>query len=142
MNYRLGVFGFLAGTTTENEGLPNAGLHDQRAAFQWVRDYISLLGGAPIKVTAMGESAGEGSIQHHLVAEGGKLDPLSSRAIMQSPAYVYAWDRKGTSEAIYQQFAKGASCADGSIACLGSASSDTLIPAATELNKVVQVAEF
>lgn len=86
MNYRLGVFGFLAGTTMENEGLPNAGLHDQRAAFQWVRDYISLLGGAPTKVTAMGESAGEGSIQHHLVAEGGKLDPLSSRAIMQSPA--------------------------------------------------------
>jgi carboxylesterase type B len=31
-NYRLGAFGFMAGSTVEKEGLPNAGLWDQRAA--------------------------------------------------------------------------------------------------------------
>ena len=35
INYRLGAFGFLAGETMEREGLANAGLWDQRAAFQW-----------------------------------------------------------------------------------------------------------
>ena len=68
-NYRLGAFGFLAGTTMENQGLPNAGLWDQRAALQWTKDNIHLLGGDPTQVTAMGESAGAGSIMHHLVAE-------------------------------------------------------------------------
>ena len=44
-NYRLGAFGFLAGTTMEEQGLPNAGLWDQRAALQWTQDNIALIGG-------------------------------------------------------------------------------------------------
>ncbi|KAK5661966.1 hypothetical protein OQA88_10077 [Cercophora sp. LCS_1] len=87
MNYRLPTFGWLGGTTVEREGVPNAGLWDQRAAFQWVRDHIHLLGGDPTKVTAVGESAGAGSIIHHLVGNGGELDPLLSKAILQSPAF-------------------------------------------------------
>ncbi|KAI0830043.1 alpha/beta-hydrolase [Hypoxylon sp. FL0890] len=75
MNYRVWAYGFLAGTTMEKQGLPNAGLWDQ------ARDYISLVGGDPTRVTAMGQSAGGGSIMHHLVAGGGKLDPLFSKAI-------------------------------------------------------------
>ncbi len=84
MNYRVGAFGFLAGSTMESEGLPNAGLWDQRAALQWIQDYIHLLGGDPTQVTAMGESAGAGSILHHLVA---RETPLFSKAILQSRAY-------------------------------------------------------
>jgi len=53
MNYRLGAYGWLAGTTMEKEAVPNAGLWDQRAAFEWVKSYISLLGGDPTQVTAM-----------------------------------------------------------------------------------------
>lgn len=52
-NYRLGAFGFLAGTTMEKDGLPNAGLYDQKAALQWTRDNIALVGGNPSSVTAM-----------------------------------------------------------------------------------------
>jgi len=37
------------------------------------------------KVTAMGESAGAGSIMHHLGSQGGQLKPLFTKAIMQSP---------------------------------------------------------
>ena len=142
MNYRLGAYGFLSGGTMEKEGLPNAGLWDQRAAFQWVQSYISLLGGDPSQVTAMGESAGAGSILHHLVGEGGTLDPLFSKAILQSPAYEYMWDRKGTSEAIFQQFAALADCEGGSMACLRSASAVTLVTAATALNAAVPDGSF
>lgn len=52
----------------EKDGLPNAGLHDQRAIFQWVQDYVHLLGGNKKDVSAWGESAGGGSILHHLVS--------------------------------------------------------------------------
>lgn len=110
MNYRLGAYGFLAGNTMEREALPNTGLWDQRAAFQWVQDHISLVGGDPTQVTAMGESAGAGSLMHHLVAEGGTLDPLFKRVIIQSPAYQWMYDRAGTVEATFQAFAALAGC--------------------------------
>ncbi|KAK1755691.1 putative esterase and lipase [Echria macrotheca] len=121
MNYRLGAYGWLAGTTMERDGLPNAGLWDQRAALQWVRDYIHLLGGDPTKVTAMGESAGAGSILHHLVGEGGTLDPLFSKAVLQSPAFQPMWDRAGTVQATFETFAQLAGCPDKTLACLRGA---------------------
>ena len=45
------------------------------------RNNIHLLGGDPTQVTAMGESAGAGSIMHHLVAEGGTLEPLFKSSV-------------------------------------------------------------
>ncbi|KAL2870159.1 Alpha/Beta hydrolase protein [Aspergillus lucknowensis] len=88
INYRLGAFGFLAGEPLQNHGgIFNAGLHDQRAALEWVQSYIHLLGGDPDNVSAWGESAGAGSIAHHLVAEGGRRDPLFNTAVMQSPGF-------------------------------------------------------
>ncbi|KAK3316262.1 Alpha/Beta hydrolase protein [Apodospora peruviana] len=129
MNYRMGAYGFLAGTTMEKEGLPNAGLWDQRAALQWVRDYIGLVGGDPTRVTAMGESAGAGSIMHHLAAEGGKLDPLFSKAILQSPAFQMMWDRSGGVQGTFEDFATFAGCQGKGLACLRSASGETLLAA-------------
>ena len=76
-NYRLGAYGWLAGTTVEQQGTPNAGLHDQQAVFQWVQDYADLFGGDKSQVSAWGESAGAGSIMHLLVANGGTQDPVS-----------------------------------------------------------------
>jgi carboxylesterase type B len=134
MNYRMGAYGFLAGTTMERDGLPNAGLWDQRAAFQWVQDYISLVGGDPKQVTAMGQSAGASSLLHHLVAEGGKLDPLFSRAILQSPAFEIMWDRAGKVEDTFQSFASLAGCKGQSLACLRAASPDALHAANVKLN--------
>lgn len=134
MNYRMGAYGFLAGTTMEKDGLPNAGLWDQRAALQWVQDHIHLLGGDPTKVTAMGESAGASSILHHLVAQGGTLDPLFSKAILQSPAYQQMWDRAGTVEGTFQDFATLAGCKDKGLSCLRAADPEVLVKANAALN--------
>lgn len=96
-NYRLGAFGWLAGTTMESQGLPNAGLSDQRLMFRFVQDYIHLVGGDKKQVNAWGQSAGAGSVLHHLISHdplsktGALLKPNFTRAAIQSPAYEWQW---------------------------------------------------
>lgn len=61
INYRLGVFGFLATTelARENNGAAgNYGLLDMVAALQWVKANIQKFGGDAGNVTIFGESAG------------------------------------------------------------------------------------
>ena len=62
LNYRLGVFGFLAHPALTKESghgaSGNYGLLDQVAALRWVRDNVAGFGGDPGNVTIFGESAG------------------------------------------------------------------------------------
>ena len=62
VNYRLGVFGFLAHPELTKESAHHASgnyeLLDQIAALQWVHDNIAAFGGDPARVTIAGESAG------------------------------------------------------------------------------------
>jgi para-nitrobenzyl esterase len=61
INYRLGVFGFLATSALAKEADGNAGnygLLDMVAALHWVQDNIHNFGGNPANVTIFGESAG------------------------------------------------------------------------------------
>jgi para-nitrobenzyl esterase len=84
LNYRLGVYGFLAHPllTAEAGTSGNYGLLDQIAALQWVKRNIGAFGGDPAKVTIAGQSAGAASV-HDLI-----LSPLAKglfvRAIAQS----------------------------------------------------------
>ncbi|OXV09623.1 hypothetical protein Egran_02614, partial [Elaphomyces granulatus] len=88
INYRLGAFGFSAGSTIQSDGVSNAGLLDQRFALDWVQKHISKFGGDPQRVTVIGESAGGGSIMHQITAYGGKEVLKFNKAIAQSPGYV------------------------------------------------------
>jgi para-nitrobenzyl esterase len=64
INYRLGAFGWthLGGLDPTLATSGNAGLLDQIAALQWVRDNIAAFGGDPGNVTIFGESAGGMSV--------------------------------------------------------------------------------
>ena len=87
INYRLGALGFLAGPEVAKDGDLNAGLLDQRLALKWIQKNIHSFGGDADQVTAMGESAGGGSIMLHLAAPGGARG-LFSQAITQSPGVI------------------------------------------------------
>src|SRR5260370_27039896 len=68
INYRLGVFGFLAHPDlTSESGHDSSGnyrLLDQLAALQWVRRNIGAFGGYAPRVAAFGESAGSWSVNY------------------------------------------------------------------------------
>lgn len=86
VNYRLGVFGFLAPPEAARESshgtAGNYGLLDQVSALRWVRENIAQFGGDPSKVTIAGDSAGAIAVSAHMAS------PLSrglfARAIGES----------------------------------------------------------
>ena len=87
VNYRLGAFGFLHledafGEAFAGSGI--AGILDQVAALEWVRDNIEAFGGDPGNVTIFGESAGGMSVGTLLGLPAAK--GLFQRAIPQSGA--------------------------------------------------------
>jgi para-nitrobenzyl esterase len=86
MNYRLGVFGFLAQSDIDREGHPfgNYGLMDQQFALKWVQENIRMFGGDPHNVTLFGQSAGASAVTAHIASPSAR--GLFQRAIAQSNA--------------------------------------------------------
>jgi para-nitrobenzyl esterase len=86
INYRLGIFGFLAhpelSAEAENGVSGNYGILDQIFALQWVKENISAFGGNPDCVSIAGQSAGAMSV-NALVASP-RAKGLFHRAIAQS----------------------------------------------------------
>lgn len=86
MNYRLGVFGFLAYPELSKESghgsSGNYGLMDQTAALQWVHKNIAAFGGDPGNVTIFGESAGSMSVSGQMASPTAK--GLLQKAIGES----------------------------------------------------------
>jgi para-nitrobenzyl esterase len=104
INYRLGVFGFLATSDLAKETggtAGNYGLMDMITALQWVKGNIKEFGGDPENVTIFGESAGSFAVStlmaspaarglfHKAIGESGaalgtgalNYDPVSVRAV-------------------------------------------------------------
>lgn len=88
--YRLGALGFADFSTVapELEAVTNAGLRDQVAALEWVRDNISAFAGDSGAVTVFGESAGGFSVCSLLACPAAQ--DLFHAAIVQSGAADFA----------------------------------------------------
>jgi para-nitrobenzyl esterase len=88
LNYRLGVFGFLASEDLRKEGnghAGNYGLMDMAAALRWVQANVAAFGGDPGNVTIFGESAGSFSVSALLAAPEAR--GLFQKAIGESGAF-------------------------------------------------------
>ena len=73
VNYRVGVFGFLAHPqiTKEQPDTPsNFGNLDQQAGLRWVARNIAAFGGDPNNITIAGQSAGGGSVLSQMAYPG------------------------------------------------------------------------
>jgi para-nitrobenzyl esterase len=92
VNYRLGVFGFIAHPELTKESPHHAsgnyGLLDQNAALRWVRQNIAAFGGDPKRVTIAGESAGSSSVSAQMASPLSK--DLIAGAIGESGSVVGA----------------------------------------------------
>jgi para-nitrobenzyl esterase len=97
INYRLGVFGFLAHPELTAESARHSsgmyGMLDQIAALEWVKKNIEKFGGDPKRVTIFGESAGslavnflmasplaKGLFQRAIAESGGSFGPMRTLA--------------------------------------------------------------
>nr|WP_236705093.1 MULTISPECIES: carboxylesterase/lipase family protein [Hymenobacter] len=82
VNYRLGVFGFMAHPEltkeSPNHAAGNYGFLDQSAALRWVQQNIAAFGGDPQQVTIAGESAGSMSVSAQMAS------PLSKGLFAQA----------------------------------------------------------
>ena len=91
MNYRLGIFGFLAtkelATDSGHGSAGNYGLMDQTFALYWVKENIEAFGGDPNNVTLFGESAGAYSVNAQMASPLAK--GLFQRAIGESGGALY-----------------------------------------------------
>ena len=133
INYRLGVFGFLAHPELTKESDRNSsgnyGILDQIAALDWVQKNIEVFGGDPKRVTIFGESAGSWAVNALVASPLAK--GLFQRAIGESGANFAPLQKLAEAEQGGLRVAK--SLGGGSIATLRAKSAAELMKSSGEL---------
>ncbi|KAJ7074583.1 Alpha/Beta hydrolase protein [Mycena amicta] len=141
IQYRLGLFGFLAGKQVHGDGSANAGLLDQDFALRWVNKNIHKFGGDPNKVAIWGQSAGAGSVIQHALAHNGKTEPKLFRAAITSSTFIpsqYPYDH-WVPQTRFNQAAELAGCPSSTaLDCLRTIDAGTL----AEINLNVTLASY
>lgn len=135
INYRLGVFGFLAHPELTAESAQKAsgnyGLLDQMAALRWVRRNIAGFGGDPGRVTIWGQSAGAFSVGALLASP--EAAGLFTRAVADSGLSLAGMPmmNRAQAEEAGKQFA--ASRHAQTLAELRQLPAEALLPTASEM---------
>ena len=137
INYRLGVFGFLAHPALTAESAHrssgNYGLLDQLEALRWVRAHIATFGGDPDRVTVFGESAGAIDIMHLMASPLAR--GLFQRAIAESGAPMAGMASLAEAEGIGTRMAQliGGGSASDELATLRSLTAEQILAAGDRL---------
>ena len=131
INYRLGIFGFMAHPELTKESPNHAsgdyGLLDMVAALKWVQKNIAAFGGDPKRVTIFGESAGSSAVNYLMASPLAK--GLFHRVIGESGANFGA-ARNATLASAEENGSKfGAKIGADSIAALRAKSAEELLKA-------------
>jgi para-nitrobenzyl esterase len=130
MNYRLGLFGFLAHPALDSEGHPfgNYGILDTQAVLQWVQRNIEAFGGDPTRVALGGQSAGAENTGANVLSPFAK--DLFSRAILQSGPLFRLFPSLSVALTDGMNFAAAAGCpgqGTAAAACLRSLSAARIL---------------
>ncbi|MDQ2082809.1 carboxylesterase family protein [Xanthobacteraceae bacterium Astr-EGSB] len=132
LNYRLGVFGFMAHPGFGRAHNGGYGLEDQRAALRWVKRNIAHFGGDPANVTLAGESAGAASVCMHVLAPN-ETRGLFHKAIIQSAGCVTPLPSVADGEKVGAKIAALAGCeGKGALDCLRKKKVTDLLDAASK----------
>jgi para-nitrobenzyl esterase len=128
VQYRLGVFGFLAhpafATESATGATGNYGLMDQIAALAWVRGHIAAFGGDPTRVMAFGQSAGGRDVC--LLIASPRAKGLFASAIVESGGCKAMLASVGATAAL--NWAAALNCSgDAAAGCLRSQHMETLL---------------
>jgi para-nitrobenzyl esterase len=134
MNYRLGVFGFMAHPNFDAAANGSLGLEDQRAALRWVQKNITAFGGDPDNVTIAGESAGAASVCMHLIAPE-ETKGLFQKAIIQSAGCVHPFKTVAENGKTGEKVAALVGCNDAAkaLACMRAVPVKTLLEAGSKV---------
>jgi len=131
VNYRLGVFGFLAHPELTKESPHHAsgnyGLLDQNAALLWVRKNIAAFGGDPARITIAGESAGSISVTAQMASPLSK--DLIAGAIGESGSIIGALSAVPLAEGEQNGMKFANSVSASSLAALRSMPAELLLEA-------------
>jgi para-nitrobenzyl esterase len=138
VNYRLGVFGFLAHPELSKEASYHAsgnyGLLDQAAALRWVKQNISAFGGDPKRVTIAGESAGSVSVSAQMASPLSK--DLIAGAIGESGAIISTLSAVPLAQAEQGGVKFAATVGASNLAALRAMSAEQLLAATTKPSPV------
>ena len=133
LNYRLGVFGFMAHPGFDKDYNGGYGLEDQRFALHWVKRNIAAFGGDPNNVTIAGESAGGAGVCMHLIAPR-ETRGLFNKVIMQSAGCATPLHTVAEGSKIGKSVAEAIGCTDAktAVACMRKAPVKNLLDAAAK----------
>ncbi|KAJ7167029.1 Alpha/Beta hydrolase protein [Mycena filopes] len=129
IQYRLGLFGFLAGEQVKEDGALNAGLLDQDFALRWINKNVPSSSQIISRPDTNFLPTGAGSVLQHVIANDGKTSPSLFRGAMTSSSFLFSqYPYNGEiPQALFNEVTTQAGCTgEEALGCLRELDSATL----------------